>query len=123
MQIKSTTTRFGLLTVMLLCITAIGTHAPLLLHFSNTIDEHHHCDSQDHHHSEPESDDTTMPQHDGSKCPVCQVLMGMSGKFICAEQVSIRLTTEIIGAVTWPASTCLKQHSYSPANPRGPPLA
>lgn len=109
--------RFWLITAMLLGIITVATSISPALHLNSCAFEHDHSDHSDH----SESPEGQTPAHDCSKCPICQVLSGTSCKFVSQDNNSITVCSGRTFSPLQVISTCVYNHNFSPAIPRGPP--
>ena len=79
-----------LISICLLGVLALATNALLVVHLAA-------CDNEHESHSEHDSHQTPKPTHDHSHCPLCQVFLGASGKYIAgAMTIFVFIETRII---------------------------
>jgi len=74
-------------------------------------------------HDSNDSHDGPSPQkHDGSKCPICLVLQGHTGKFIVGPAIEHISTVEFNPGIIFLQNSFPSSFQREPFVPRGPPL-
>lgn len=119
MLLKSNKTRHAFTVLMLLTVGSIATNSLLTLHLHSC----HNCHEQCSEKGSEKSSNHQTPAHDHSQCPICQILLGTAGKFLCKEATTILFITGINRSVELVYSELIAQNTFSPTAPRGPPSA
>lgn len=119
MLLKSNKIRYAFTVLMLFTVGGIATNGLLALHLHSCHSSHEQCNEKG---SEKSSNHQT-PSHDHSQCPICQILLGTAGKFLCKEAPTYLFITVVNRSVELDYSELFEQHTFSPATPRAPPPA